>query len=282
MGESFGMTAKLPGAERPPRQLPVTFDADVIKGRDDIVLAHLNHPLVAMSTRLLRAAVSNPDLGLYRVTAVVSDDSALEDVLVGAYSRFVLVGADGVRLHEEVLYAGGWAPEQGRFRRLENLTVIGGILDRALTKGVAATDIVEGRLAERWPRVAEGLNSAVKWRAGTREEALHRKLEQRQQAERERIDHNFDQFKATLQKAIDADDSGGEMALVSRLEASNKTKDELAQYRRDQHRREERLSSLAAERERELETVDARYRKPEAHTFPVAVVFVVPKREATR
>jgi hypothetical protein len=30
--------------------------------------------------------------------------------LVGAYSRFVLVGADGVRLHEEVLHAGGWAP----------------------------------------------------------------------------------------------------------------------------------------------------------------------------
>ncbi len=28
-------------------------------GRDDVVLAHLNHPLVAMSTRLLRAAVSN-------------------------------------------------------------------------------------------------------------------------------------------------------------------------------------------------------------------------------
>ena len=36
------------------------------------------------------------------------------DTLVGAYSRFVLVGADGIRLHEEVLYAGGWLREDGR------------------------------------------------------------------------------------------------------------------------------------------------------------------------
>ena len=278
---TVGLTAKLQRDDEPPRQLPITFDAEVIKGRDEIVLAHLNHPLVAMSTRLLRAAVSNPDLGLYRVTAVVSDDPALEDVLVGAYSRFVLVGADGVRLHEEVLYAGGWAPEQGRFRRLENLTILGGILDRALTKGVTATDIVQARIAERWSRVADGLNAAVKWRAGTREEALHRKLDQRQQAERDRVNHNFDQFETSLRTAIDSDDANAEMALFSRAEAS-KTKDELAQYRRDRNRREERLSSLTAERQRELEAVDARYREPESHTFPVAVVFVVPKREATR
>jgi HD-like signal output (HDOD) protein len=62
----------------------VTFDPEVARGRDDVVLAHLNSPLVAMSMRLLPAAVSNEDIGLHRVTAVISDDPALEDVLVGA------------------------------------------------------------------------------------------------------------------------------------------------------------------------------------------------------
>ena len=71
----------------------MTFDAAVARGRDDVVLAHLNSPLVAMATRLLRAAVSSDDIGLHRVTAVVSDDPGLEDVLVGAYSRFLLVGS---------------------------------------------------------------------------------------------------------------------------------------------------------------------------------------------
>ncbi|MEU4473532.1 DISARM system SNF2-like helicase DrmD [Micromonospora sp. NPDC023888] len=276
---AVGLTAKLQSDDEPPRQLPVTFDPRVAKDEEDIVLAHLNHPLVAMSTRLLRAAVSNPDIGLHRVTAVVSDDPALEDVLVGAYSRFVLVGADGVRLHEEVLYAGGWAPEQGRFRRLENLGTLGGILDRALTAGSAASGLVEKRLAERWPRVADGLLAAIDWRTTTRHEALKRKLEQRQAAEQQRIVDNLDQFAATLRGALADDDA--EDALFS-VAVAAKSKEELAQYRKDRQSWEERLSALQVERDRELDVVAARYRDPKPHRFPVAVVFVVPKREAIR
>ncbi|MDT0532309.1 DISARM system SNF2-like helicase DrmD [Micromonospora sp. DSM 115977] len=274
-----GLTAKLQRDDEPPRQLPVTFEPAVAKGQDEIVLAHLNHPLVAMSTRLLRAAVSNPDIGLHRVTAVVSDDPALEDVLVGAYSRFVLVGTDGVRLHEEVLYAGGWAPEHGRFRRLDNLGTLGGILDRAITTGSAASGLVEARLAERWPRVADGLLAAIDWRTATRYESLKRKLDQRQAAEQQRIVDNLDQFAATLRGALADDDA--EDALFS-VAVAAKSKEELAQYRKDRQSWEERLSALEVERDRELAAVAARYRDPKPHRFPVAVVFVVPKREAIR
>ncbi|MEV1142733.1 DISARM system SNF2-like helicase DrmD [Micromonospora sp. NPDC049799] len=274
-----GLTAKLQRDDEPPRQLPVTFEPAVAKGQDEIVLAHLNHPLVAMSTRLLRAAVSNPDIGLHRVTAVVSDDPALEDVLVGAYSRFVLVGADGVRLHEEVLYAGGWAPEHGRFRRLDNLGTLGGILDRAITTGSAASGLVEARLAERWPRVADGLLAAIDWRTATRHESLKRKLDQRQAAEQQRIIDNLDQFATTLRGALADDDA--EDALFS-VAVAAKSKEELAQYRKDRQSWEERLSALEVERDRELAAVAARYRDPKPHRFPVAVVFVVPKREAIR
>ncbi|WP_199235935.1 DISARM system SNF2-like helicase DrmD [Micromonospora sp. S4605] len=284
---SAGLTAKLQDDDEPPRQLPVAFDPQVAKeDRDGIVLAHLNHPLVAMSTRLLHAAVSNPDIGLHRVTAVVSDDPTLEDVLVGAYSRFVLVGADGVRLHEEVLYAGGWAPEQGRFRRLENLTTLGGILDRALTTGTPASPLVQKRLAERWDRVRDGLVAAVDWRTNTRQEALARKLEQRQTVEQQRIRHNLDQFAATLRGALATSEEGvgGQDSLFTseQLVAMSKSKEELAQYRKDRQSWEERLSALEAERDRELDAVAARYRDPKPHRFPVAVVFVVPKREAIR
>ncbi|MEW2329441.1 DISARM system SNF2-like helicase DrmD [Micromonospora chersina] len=282
-----GLTAKLQDDDEPPRQLPVTFDAQVAKeDRDGIVLAHLNHPLVAMSTRLLRAAVSNPDIGLHRVTAVVSDDPTLEDVLVGAYSRFVLVGADGVRLHEEVLYAGGWAPEQGRFRRLENLGTLGGLLDRSLTTGTPASPIVHDRLAQRWSGIADGVLGAIDWRTNTRREALERKLKQRQEAEEQRIRHNLEQFAATLRGALATpeDGLGGQNSLFTpeQLVAMSKSKEELAQYRKDRQSWEERLSALEAERDRELAAVAARYRDPKPHRFPVAVVFVVPKWEATR
>lgn len=279
---TVGLTEKLQRPGEQPRQMPITFDPEVARELTaqsiPVVLAHLNHPLVAMSTRLLRAAVSNRDIGLHRVTAVVSDDPALEDVLVGAYARFVLVGTDGVRLHEEVLYAGGWAPENGRFRRLENLTVLGGILDRALTSGTPVSNVVWQRIAARWPRIADGLLAALDWRTATRRESLERKLAQRQEAERRRITENFAQFAASLRDALATDE---EDALFSRAELE-KSKEELAQYRRDRQSWEERLAGLEAERDRELAAVEARYRDPVPHRFPVAVVFVVPQREAIR
>ncbi|MGI9000591.1 MAG: DISARM system SNF2-like helicase DrmD, partial [Pseudonocardia sp.] len=184
-----GLTEKFERADEPPRQLPVAFDPQVARGRDDVVLAHLNSPLVAMSTRLLRAAVSSDDIDLHRVTAVVSDDPGLEDVLVGAYSRFVLVGGDGTRLHEEVLHAGGWVPPQGRFRRLENLGVLGGHLGRALDAGVLAP--VRARLEQRWPAVREAVLASLDWRARTRQESLQARLAQRQEAEQRRIVANL-------------------------------------------------------------------------------------------
>jgi superfamily II DNA or RNA helicase len=276
-----GLTSKLHRDGEEPRQLPVTFDATVAGPLDEVVLAHLGHPLVSMSTRLLCAAVSNSDIGLHRVTAVVSDDPALEDVLVGAYARYVLVGADGVRLHEEVLYAGGWAPEQGRFRRLENLTTLGGILTRALAAGTSASGPVQQRLVERWAQVADGLRNAINWRTATRRESLERKLDQRRETEQARIVANLDQFAATLRDALATDDAEAEDALFSRAEAT-RNREELAQFRRDRQSWQERLDRLAVERDREVAAIGARYRDPQEHSFPVAVIFVVPRREATR
>ncbi len=273
-----GLLEKLPEPGKEPRQLPVTFDAAVARDRkDDVVLAHLGHPLVAMSTRLLRAAVSNDEIGLHRVAAVVSDDPDLETVLIGAYSRFVLVGADGVRLHEEVLYAGGWAPGTGRFRRLENLGRLGDLLDRGLTTGTPATPRVQAMMASRWEatRAFEGLSAAIEWRTRTRRESLENRLAQRRDAEKRRIEANLDQFAATLRAQLAKGDE--EDALFSAIEA--RSKEEIAQYHRDRRSWEERLRRLDGERARELQQVDARYADPKPHSFPVAVIFVVPQRE---
>ena len=193
---------------------------------------------------------------------MVSDDPALNDVLVGAYSRFVLVGADGVRLHEEVLYAGGWVPEHGRFRRLENLPSWVVSCERALASGTPASSRCGG--APAGGRLADGLLAAVDWRTRTRRESLDRKLAQRQEAERARVVANFDQFAASLRAALAEDDE--EDALFSRAEVE---------------RSAEELHSTAAtgspggapgrldaERERELAAIDARYREPAAAPVP--------------
>ncbi|MBW8485535.1 DISARM system SNF2-like helicase DrmD [Actinomadura parmotrematis] len=272
---SAGLLEKLPEKGKAPRQLPVTFDARTVRDRDDVVLAHLGHPLVAMSTRLLRAAVSNERIDLNRVAAVVSDDPELETTLLAAYSRFVLVGADGVRLHEEVLHAGGWAPAGGRFRRWENVGAFGALLDRALTAGRPATPRTEERLADRFEALRPGLEAAIKWRADTRRASLERNLVQRSEAESKRIVDNLAQFSASLRRQLDKGDEAD--TLFAEIQALSR--EEIRQYERDRQSWERRLERLDDERDQELRQIRARYADPRSHTFPVAVVFVVPQRE---
>ncbi|MBI4605643.1 MAG: hypothetical protein HY721_27065 [Planctomycetes bacterium] len=59
---------------------PIVFDHHLAEGRDDVVLAHLNHRLVQMSLRLLRAEVWAMEgrKRLHRVTARTVPDHALE------------------------------------------------------------------------------------------------------------------------------------------------------------------------------------------------------------
>jgi len=282
-----GLIEKLPRRGEAPRQRPVTFDAAAAAGRDDVVLAHLNHPLVAMSLRLLRGAASHGTVELNRVTAVLSDDPRVDEVIVAAYSRFVLVGSDGIRLHEEVLHAGGRLPADGRFARIERLGELAEILDDALARGVPASDPVRDRLLQRWTlaerrlRAEEGLVPAVHWRARIRQEALASRLEQRRLAEREQIADTLDRFADGLRRALEPDPQQDEDALFSQTEIT-RTREELAQYRRDRQAWAERLERLQDEREREFAAIDHRYADPQPHVFPVAVVFVIPRQEAVR
>lgn len=275
-----GLLEKLERAGEEPRRRPVTFDAATAQGRHDIVLAHLGHPLVDMSARLLRAAVWSGHTGLHRVAAVVSDDPALESTLAGAYSRFVLVGKDGIRLHEEILYAGGWLRPDGTFRRVESLSAVSGMLDRALTHGTAAAPAIQARLAAQWQRARSGLVTAIERRTQERLASLTNKLAARQEAERQVIITGAARFEATLRRAL-ADSETDENALFSVVEGRGDER-EIAQWRRDRDNWQLRLDELAAKRERELARVAARYQEVTPHSFPVAVIFAVPKREAVR
>jgi hypothetical protein len=61
-------------------QRPIVFDHDLVEGRDDVVVAHLNHRLVQMSLRLLREEVWSREgrKRLHRVAARLVPNRILE------------------------------------------------------------------------------------------------------------------------------------------------------------------------------------------------------------
>ena len=111
---------------------PFVFDHALSKGREDVALVHLNHRLVQMSLRLLRAEVWSLEgrKRLNRVTARVVPDSALQHLAVVAHARLVVIGGDSQRLHEEIITAGGQIRE-GRFSRFGSLKEMQDVLAAA-------------------------------------------------------------------------------------------------------------------------------------------------------
>ena len=88
----------------------ITFDESVSRGRDDLVLVHLNHRLPQMCLRLLRAEVwaEKGRSKLQRVSARVVPNNVLDMPAVVAHARLVVIGGDSFRLHEELIAAGGF------------------------------------------------------------------------------------------------------------------------------------------------------------------------------
>lgn len=253
---------------------PLSFDAEVAATRQDLVLAHLNHPMVAMATRLLRAEVWGQG-SLARVASMVVDAPDLESEVLAAYSRLVLLGADGTRVHEELFPAGGQV-RGGSFARL-GVGDLARILDLALGPHGSpepSSRSSQEEIAEQWPRVQGGLHAAIEARAKEREASLRKALERRRDDELVRVDRLLEQFLLNLSDAVKAADSDQQMSFAD-LDTG-----ERQQLEQDTAALRDRLDSLPAEKEAELAAIRSRYGHIDVRWFPAAVVHLVPRHLA--
>ncbi len=245
---------------------PIVFDPEIARGRDDVVLAHLNHRLVQMSLRLLRAEVWSPEgrRGLHRLTIQVIRTGAARQAILLAYARLVLTGGDGLRLHEEVITAGGTISD-GRFRRL----AAQGDIDAAL-RGVIdekALPDVETSARDLYPTALPGLISALEARADDRAASLQRQLMARAEKEQTDMDAILTELEGSIRRELNEPET-------YQLELF--TVDEREQLHRNTSALRARLDRIPAEREAERGLIKKRYSDIQPRLFPVAAAFLIP------
>ena len=253
---------------------PMTFDAD--RGSADVVHAHLGSRLVDQSQRLLRSAVWGEHATLSRVTCVTADlpdEVRPDEILITVVTRLVLVGADGTRLHEEVLLASRALPTSGRSRRLEveerRFEALRTAVEAALEPDACLPgDLASARrLAVEWPELRQLLAGDIAARAVVRKAALQRDLAQREADELARVDAITEHMRRTLTDAL------AEPAFVQ-LAFDDLDQPERRQLETDRAAWRARLERLDAERDLERTTIGRRYRGVRELTFPVAVVLL--------
>ncbi|MGW5289715.1 DISARM system SNF2-like helicase DrmD [Rhodococcus pyridinivorans] len=264
-----GQEDPLTGAPR-----PLTFDAAL--AGPDVVHAHLEHPLVAHSTRLLRSAIWGDVTALHRVATVraaLPAEAGIDDLLIAVFARLVLVGGDGARLHEEVMLTGRVLT--GRSRRLEleqpRYSDLRAAIEAALEPDQCrlAPSSVPVRVAQDWERLEPLLAQDIQVRKTERAGALVRNLDRRRRDEEDRTRGVFTQLRATLQTAVAGD--GAVQLTFDDLDA-----DERQQVTRDRKAWQTRLDGLDDEMHRELATLSARYENVRELVFPFAVAIVAP------
>jgi SNF2 family DNA or RNA helicase len=247
---------------------PIVFDPNAAHGRDDVVLAHLNHRLVQMCLRLLRAEVWSTEgrRNLHRVTArVVTPKAGLETPAVVAYGRLVILGNDQQRLHEEVITAGGVLKE-GRFSRLGVMQLQAAL--GAISPGTVP-EATQQKLAQLWDKCAEPLMQALEVRKGERNTSLRRDLQNR--AEKEIAD--ITAILTELQKSILNELEEPQVEQLTLFSTP-----EREQFERNMNSLKARAEQIPREIEQETSLIRKRFENPTTRLFPLAVTFLIPQK----
>jgi superfamily II DNA/RNA helicase len=259
-----GLYHPVTGAER-----VVTFDGDAIAARSDVILLHLGHRLLQMCLRLLRAELWSGAHGvtrrssLTRVTARVVPGDVLRTPAVAAHMRVVVTGAEGTRLHEEILVAGG--------------TIEGGRLTRVRAEeleawlAAASEESPPGPLLDRltglWPDLERRLEKILETRAGQRKGRLAANLEARCAEEIEAMEAVLAELQRSIRAKLDDTDHWVQPSLFEV---------ERQQLRADEKALRDRLAAIPGQLEDETAALRRRYADPQARWFPAAVTFLVP------
>lgn len=246
---------------------PIVFDHEQAKGRDDVVLAHLNHRLVQLALRLLRSEVWSPHGKLHRVTARIVPNHALAMPVVVAHARLVLVGGEGARLHEEIITAGGEI-DQGRFRRL-NVTQVQAALDAATDSPVS--EKTQGQFQSIWKDLEPSLAQAIEARMRDRLVGMQKLLSERRQKESSDIRAVLGELQTMIEREL-AEPDYKQLELFSASESD--------QYNRNLQALRLRLKQIPEEMEKEIAAIEIRYADPQPRLFPVAVTFLAPEKYA--
>ena len=249
---------------------PITFDETVSKGRDDVVLVHLNHRLPQMCLRLLRAEVwaEKGRSKLHRVTARVVPNDVLDAPAVIAFARLVVIGGDSFRLHEELISAGGLIKQQKWGSRLNVGQTEAAVAGATAREPSAA---VNEKLLAFYPSLISPLASALEGRMKQMVEGLQKKLADRADKEVKDITSILSELKKSIEE---------ELQVPMYIQPSLFDDPEQERFERNKDAMKARVREIPEEIERETAAIRARFASPRARMFPVAVMFLVPDKMA--
>jgi hypothetical protein len=256
------------------RLLPILFDERHARDRKDVVLLHLDHPLIRRALAVFRQNLWSAGLHeshrMSRASYRVLSRRDLPAPMVVLVSRLVAVGEQGNRLHEELLHTGGPFRED----RVEPAPseALAARLEQPGTHPPLPASLAD-RLRALFPGHERDLRKALEAQIAAARKDLGRRLQERATTEAKEIRGLIDERQREIAKRVAAMEKqlgATQLALFDDLERE--------QWQRDLSWLRGRKDQLETERATEPDAVKARYRLRDAvRAFPLALVYLLPE-----
>lgn len=258
-----GLRHPVSGKER-----PVTFDQDYA-GRTDVVLLHLNHRLVDLCLRLLRAELwsqGEHSAHLTRVTARIVPGDLLRNPAVIAHGRVVLTGNRGVRLHEQIALAGG-SIEHGKLTVEKSPETLEHWL-AAASHDAPPPEFLD-RLTALWGALETPLGKALQTESNKIARKQRKVLDKRCEDDVKAMQSVLTELERNIRDSLNSNPIWRQDSLLA-------PDPEREQLKKDHTELEARLAAVPEQLVSEAAALRHRYADPVARRFPVAVTFLVP------
>lgn len=251
---------------------PITFDHDAAKALKDVVLVHLNHPLVQKCLRRLRAEIWRPadKKRMHRITAVSVPADKLEDLGFIMYSRMTVVGSSRYRLHEEVLTAGG-STKSGKWYQFSQ-DEMSSLLASASTDPLP--EELQEQLLSMLTDTQSKLETAMRARVKDRKVSVTKQLDDRRDKELNDVADCMKELKLSIQARLK--DEEQEQLSFADLHKSWKD-EEQKQFDRNRAALLRTLKEIPGRIEDEQEDLSRRFQDQDVHDFPIAITILVPE-----
>ena len=193
----------------------------------------------------------------------------VDEPVAVAHARVVVNGADGSTLDEVIEPAAvRVAGRQGRLNVGDTRTAV------ASAGAQPLPDHVRDRYVDQWKRVRPALQEALRVRAEEMREQRSRAMDAKRDAEEKRLRGTLADLQSSIQRRLDELERSDPVEQLRLFDT-----DERHQFEADVRALRDRVESIGADADKEVEILRRRYAVRDVNWFPVAVEILVPSGE---
>jgi len=252
--------------------LKLIFEPNKYLEREDTAIMHLAHPLIKFSISEFRKQLFSFNSQMSRVSYKIVD--GLDKIALKASARYLIVGALGHLLHEEVVSVYGYPGETGGFKNIKSL-------EAELESKEFTFDEISMSLADKIRVLIEknkkNINAEIGAKLSDRHEKIEKTLAKKAARDAETVEKLINERINEIKKRLaDFMNKTGE----EYMQLSLFTEEEKQEFRENMKWLEYRLGELKTRLVQEPEEITRRYRIKDEKSFFLSITVYIPSKLA--